>query len=844
MGNKKLNAVRFGFLLTVGYIILTSIVIGGMNVYFYIQDSKQDSRSIQKIYSRSVVNVLRERIESVVSYIDNERKLRREMFKEHLRRQVNKIYSVFYEVYFNEISRGKSQTVKKDLISIANAFHQKRKGECLIIFDGNGVTYVGKSKKDLVRMLLLKNPKANKFIMVDYKGRKKIIYVKFFKPTGWYLSYCGDLTLLENNIKKNIIAYLNKYRYGYKKHGYIFVSQLLNPKGGECFEKALVNPNRPEIVGKCLSDNVKDARGFYYRKKYLYDVVHRGYSVSTYYYKIPNTNKIGKKISYIVLYKPWNWLIGTGFYEKDIAHQFYLAKIKDLKKTVERVVLIVFVILASSAALFLFFLRKVSDEARYIMNFLSKFPEEKNIAVDKLMFEETWSIAKKVSEMAKKVIELTRKQEELISRYTTVTNHMKSCIIIARKSGDSLVIEDINRCVKKCMGLSNTDFVIGRDLRKLLKRLPAIVRKFEMVFEKDIFVESVDIISKIRNCGYRRYFLAYLFKIREDEAVYIADDITDSVMLYYKNIIERDRFASLIEDIDIGVSVVDLEGKIVFSNSKIDKIFELDGSRINGISELFLIEGERNRFNELIEGLVKGEKQCNACIFEIVTFKGNRKWIEISATEDIINNQPVLIFSIKDITEKYLKEKEIEYLSFHDDLTNLYNRRFFKEEFTRLFDKRNYPMALVIFDINGLKMVNDILGHTWGDWLIKRVAFILKSSTRAVDLLARIGGDEFVLLMTATGKSGVEKCLERIDINIQAENSKEGQPYISVSYGFAIQEGNFDDPDSFFAEADRVMYERKYGENRITELRKIWESIRKMAPERVKSHKFEEFYKR
>ena len=394
------------------------------------------------------------------------------------------------------------------------------------------------------------------------------------------------------------------------------------------------------------------------------------------------------------------------------------------------------------------------------------------------------------------------------------------------------------------MGIVEKNKVVGKSIYKFFADFSSITRKFEMVFEDGISIESVDIISNVKNCGYRRYFQSEVFRISANEAVYIADDVTDNVMLYYKNLIERDRLATLIEAVDVGIAIVNFSGKIIFSNSKLLRIFEVDGFEVKRLKDLFLNERSASEMEKYFEGVKDGKISCVGCVLEIETFKNNRKWVEITATVDNINNEPVIILSIKDITYKYLKEKEIEYISLHDDLTGLYNRRFFREELKRLFNERSYPLALVVFDINGLKMVNDVLGHKWGDWLIRKVADILKSSVRSVDLLARIGGDEFVLLMVNTDEEGVERCVSRIKGNLEKENGKENQPYISISIGYAIQNGQFENPDKLFAEADRSMYNEKYSEKRNKELKKIWESILKMKPEGAKLHKLEDFLKR
>ena len=107
----------------------------------------------------------------------------------------------------------------------------------------------------------------------------------------------------------------------------------------------------------------------------------------------------------------------------------------------------------------------------------------------------------------------------------------------------------------------------------------------------------------------------------------------------------------------------------------------------------------------------------------------------------------------RDITEYRKKEEEIKYLSYHDQLTGLYNRRFYEEELKRLDTTRNLPIAIIMGDVNGLKVVNDSLGHAKGDELLKKVAHAITKGCREGDIVARHGGDEFVVLLPKTGGS-------------------------------------------------------------------------------------------
>jgi GGDEF domain-containing protein len=119
------------------------------------------------------------------------------------------------------------------------------------------------------------------------------------------------------------------------------------------------------------------------------------------------------------------------------------------------------------------------------------------------------------------------------------------------------------------------------------------------------------------------------------------------------------------------------------------------------------------------------------------------------------------------IDESFTKERieHLEIKGFKDYLTQIYNRRFFHEEIQRLDVQRNYPLGLIIADLNGLKLVNDAFGHNMGDALIKEVASVLKATCRSDDIVARIGGDEFAVIVPLTStpeRAAVFKATKRL----------------------------------------------------------------------------------
>ena len=125
-------------------------------------------------------------------------------------------------------------------------------------------------------------------------------------------------------------------------------------------------------------------------------------------------------------------------------------------------------------------------------------------------------------------------------------------------------------------------------------------------------------------------------------------------------------------------------------------------------------------------------------------------------------------------TEKIERLKQVEYLSLHDHMTGLYNRRYMHDSIKRLDTRRNLPFSMIYMDLNGLKLINDSLGHEMGDRLIVSVANVLRDMLRSDDIVGRLGGDEFLILLPRTDNEGAEKISERILKAISETNAGSG----------------------------------------------------------------------
>jgi diguanylate cyclase (GGDEF)-like protein/PAS domain S-box-containing protein len=168
----------------------------------------------------------------------------------------------------------------------------------------------------------------------------------------------------------------------------------------------------------------------------------------------------------------------------------------------------------------------------------------------------------------------------------------------------------------------------------------------------------------------------------------------------------------------------------------------------------------------------------------------------------------------RDVTERKRAEEQLLFLGTHDALTGLYNRAYFEEVMAQIGHANPFPISIVIADIDGMKRTNDTRGHPAGDELLRRTAEVLKSVCRNDDVVARIGGDEFAILLPHTDRAAAASILERLKDRLAEHNSVyEGLPlYISLGAATAYERGLLPQAVS---NADREMYRDKEEHHRL-----------------------------
>ena len=221
-----------------------------------------------------------------------------------------------------------------------------------------------------------------------------------------------------------------------------------------------------------------------------------------------------------------------------------------------------------------------------------------------------------------------------------------------------------------------------------------------------------------------------------------------------------EKFASNIDILDANQSTLQLFGanNVEHLKQNFYKIFTKDSN--DGIQKIItaLSNGKHILETELPHQTLGGK-----LIYTIV---------RLSIIPGYEENWSHVHVSILDISKRKRAEVRLKFLSLHDALTNLYNRAYFDTEMQRLTNSRLYPISIILLDMDNLKLINDTLGHSSGDRAIKRTANLIKSSSRSEDIVARVGGDEFAILLQNMSHELAQSILKRMEHIIQEHNHK------------------------------------------------------------------------
>jgi diguanylate cyclase (GGDEF)-like protein/PAS domain S-box-containing protein len=291
-------------------------------------------------------------------------------------------------------------------------------------------------------------------------------------------------------------------------------------------------------------------------------------------------------------------------------------------------------------------------------------------------------------------------------------------------------------------------------------------------------------------------------------------DITDRKLAEQALINSEARHKAMTMNITDVIAILDQKGIIRYISPNIEYLFGFTPEEVIDQPAARLVHANDRKvilkkFIELlaVDGLLKHME------FEHLCKNGSCKCVELTAI-NLFNNKDIngVLMNYHDVTFRKMKEREVIYLSYHDALTGLYNRAFFEEEIRRLDVPRQYPISLIIADINGLKVANDTLGHSYGDRLLGGFAGVIKSCLRKEDIIARWGGDEFIALLPRTTYDVAMQLCDRI--KKQSNDKMIGHQAISVALGYATKDDENQCFMTIIKDAEDQMYKMKLLEAR------------------------------
>jgi len=291
-------------------------------------------------------------------------------------------------------------------------------------------------------------------------------------------------------------------------------------------------------------------------------------------------------------------------------------------------------------------------------------------------------------------------------------------------------------------------------------------------------------------------------------------DATDRERYRDELIREKEMLRTTLQSIGDGVVTTDKHGVITSLNDVAREITGWISNEAVGkdFTEVFQLRSEET--GEMVESPIKKVLETGRIVGlanHTVLLNRQGQLVPIADSAAPIRTEEGKIFGVvmvfRDVSKEKEQSEQIRFLSYHDPLTGLNNRHYVEEAMSRLDTEKNLPISIVMGDVNGLKITNDVFGHDAGDDLLRHVSEVLEKSCRKEDLIARWGGDEFVIFMPQTDLSGAEEIIQTIKSSYGTVG--EGSLRLSMSLGCSVKKKVEESIQDVMRQAEEYMYHQK-----------------------------------
>jgi diguanylate cyclase (GGDEF)-like protein/PAS domain S-box-containing protein len=349
-------------------------------------------------------------------------------------------------------------------------------------------------------------------------------------------------------------------------------------------------------------------------------------------------------------------------------------------------------------------------------------------------------------------------------------------------------------------------------LFSLIKSQP--IKEFHIINSKNKTVNVIGIFSPVEWNQQPAILLQLLDKSWFQSDLSLHRDYNHDRVISHEDVCacseDRIKYREATDSIQEVIFEMDLQGKITFANSMAYEFFKISETDYQkGLSIFkYIAPIDKDKLADNINRIIQGEK---LGISEYLLQKedGSPFPAMIHTSRIVRGKKPIgLRGLILDISDRKQAETQLKYLMHHDTLTGLYNRAFFETELSKK-QVGKVLLGIIVLDVDGLKLINDTLGHSQGDELLKAIADLMRASFRESDILARIGGDEFAVLLTDIDDNEINKLIRQLNAAIYYYNQAHTRVPLNISCGYVLGVGSNFTPGSLFKEADNNMRKEK-----------------------------------